>query len=446
MTRASGPRGPALWQTLRAITHPIRFLEASAARYGDPFVARVLGHNSPPVVFAGTPDAIRAIFEAPADCFELGRLTHVFTPLTGDRSLVRLDGERHRQRRQLLAPPLHGERLYRHGPFICQTTQAIAARLPRQGDWRLRPWMAAITLPVILRVALGRTQGARCERMQSLLERVLAVTAHPLYSTLFFFPPLQRDWGRWSPWGHFVRLRQQLDALLYAEIAERRASGGDGGDDALSMLLAAQDTNGNPLTDTELRDQLMTLLLLGHETTASSLAWALRWIHALPAIERCLRQELAQLGPQPDPSAIAALPYLDAVCRETLRIHPVALIAQPRVLAQPFPLQGVTYPPGAVLVPCIQLAHRRAAAFPQPERFRPERFWGEGPAPYTYLPFGGGARACLGAALSLYEMKLAITTLLSHVQLELREPAAAHPVRRGITMVPAGSVRMAVRA
>jgi len=425
---------PPLLQTLDLIADPIRFFDKHQQRHGDSFTARVLGLNSPPVHFFGEPNAIQTLFTAPPDTFAMGRVTDVFRPLTGPHSLIQLDGAEHQRQRKLLMPPLHGD-LSRYGNTICQLARAAIADLPP--TFAIRDITSDIALQVILRVVFGLEPGERYNLLRDRIARLLEAITHPLASTQFFFPPLQQDLGPWSPWGRFRRQLAAIDGPIYAEIAERRRSDTPR-TDILSLLLSARDEAGQGMTDAELRDQLATLLLLGHETTASSLAWAFHWIHTHPDVRDRLRAELT-----PDPEALAHSPYLHAVCQETLRINPIALIAQPRLVRTAIALGERTYEPGAIVVPCIYLAHRRAASFPEAGCFRPERFLERKVSPYEFFPFGGGVRACIGGALSLFEMKLVLGTILSHLDLEL-VGAPATPVRRGITIVPSGGVTMRV--
>ena len=443
MKLPAGSKLPPLAQMLQLIANPPGYLETCAQRYGDAFTLRVLGAHSPPVVFFSQPEAIQAIFTTLADQLELGKVTHVFRPLTGDQSLIMQDGPRHQKQRQLLMPALHGESLQNCGELICQITQQ--ASLPVGAAFSVQAQMLDISLELILRVVLG-LQGQRYLQLKTLLHTLLERVNSPLYSVQFFLPPLQRDLGRHSPWGSFLRLRQQIDALLYAEIRERRDA--PPGCDMLSILLAARDSDDQPLSEVELRDQLITLLLLGHETTASGLTWAFYWLHQHPEILARLQAELDEADT--DPAALAQLPYLNAVCKEALRIYPIALIAQPRRVKQPVQLGGYAFEAGAVLVPCIYLAHRRAEAYPDANQFRPERFLGGKLSAYEYLPFGGGSRSCIGMALAMFEMKLILATLLRTYGFQPAQPLQPfdcngfRPARRGITFVPPGDLRLQV--
>lgn len=439
-----GLRSPALVQTLSLVANPIAFFDRAAAQYGDTFTTRVLGLNSPPVVFLSNPDAIQAVFTTLADAFEFGKVTHVFRPLVGNESLIMQEGARHQRQRQLLMPALHREQLHSQGHLICQLTQK------RMIDWNVgdaiavRSEMSEISLQVILQVVFGLVPGVRYERLKQLLAELLEAITSPLYSTQFFFPMLQQNFGRWSPWGQFLEQMAQIDALIYAEIRDRRSQSLQNRTDILSVLMMARDDQGESMSDSELRDQLMTLLLLGHETTASGLTWAFYWLHRHSESLDRLRQELDQLGENPDPVALSQAPYLTAVCKEALRVYPIALISQPRKVKRTIEIEGYTYEPGTVLIPSIYLAHRRAKTYEQAEQFNPDRFLERKFSAYEYLPFGGGSRSCVGMALSLFEMKLVLATVLSWYEFETNLDRAVHPARRGITFVPPDRFRLKV--
>ncbi|NJR52686.1 MAG: cytochrome P450 [Leptolyngbyaceae cyanobacterium CSU_1_3] len=442
MKLPDGPRSPALLQTLSIVAQPIDFLESCAQKYGDTFTLRVLGVNSPPVVFFSHPDAVQAIFTTLADSLELGKVTHVFRPLVGEQSLIMQEGPRHGRSRQLLMPALHREQLYGQGQQICHLArQQIALWQPGQ-RLNMREEMSEISLQVILQVVFGMVPGERYDRLRQLLSQLLVAITSPLYSTQFFFPPLQQNLGEWSPWGKFLRQQQQIDGLIYAEIAERKLQDLTGRSDVLSVLMSARDSQGDAMGDRELRDQLMTLLLLGHETTASGLAWAFYWLHRDLGILDRLLQEMQTLGENPDPTQLSQLPYLTAACKEALRVYPIALISQPRKVRQSVCLEGYEFQPGTILIPCIYLAHRRAETYTEPEQFQPDRFLAQKFSPSEFFPFGGGSRSCVGMALSLFEMKLILATILAHYQFETSENCPVYPTRRGITFVPPDNFRL----
>jgi len=444
MKLPDGPRTPSLVQTIHLIAQPTKFLDDCARRYGDPFTVRVLGFNSPPVVFFSHPQAIQEIFAVPAKQFDFKKATHVFRPLMGDHSVVLQEGRSHQRQRQLLMPPFHGDRLQTYGELICEITEQAISQWRPGSTCSIHDYMPEITLQIILRVVFGLDPGPRYFKLKELLGTLLDDVTTPLYSSLFFFPPLQRDLGPWSPWGHFCRRRQEIDTLIYAEIQERRRQNDSGRPDILSLLMAARDDAGQPMTDVELRDQLVSLLLLGYETTAAVLTWIFHLIHASPQVLQKLRAELNTLGEAAHPEGITQLPYLTAVCQETLRIYPIGMVCVPRMVKQPVAVAGYEFDAGTILVPCIYLAHRRPQVYPQPECFRPERFEAQKYSPYEYLPFGGGSRGCIGMAFSMYEMKLVLGTILSHFELSPVSNRPVQPVRRGITLVPSGGVPLKV--
>lgn len=440
MTHPKSSKEPYLWQTLRIVSQPMAYLSSCARNYGDNFRLGVLGVNSPPVVFFSDPKAIEAIFTTKSGKLELGKVTHPFLPLVGAESLIMQDGDRHKRLRQLLMPPLHGDRLHNYGKLIRDiAAEEISSWVP-DATLSIRDYMSGISLEVILRVVFGIQPGKRYLELKPKIEPFLEYVTSPLNSIQFFWQALQQDLGRWSPWGKFRRLQREIDDLIYAEIASRRLQ--SEGSDILSLLMSARDSEGQGLSDRQLRDQLITLLLLGHETTASALAWAFYWVHRHPQVLAKLLDELASNSD--DPLTVAQLPYLEAVCKEALRVHPIALISQPRVVKESLELQAYQFEPGTVLVPCIYLAHRRPETYSNPLEFQPERFLEGKFSPYEYLPFGGGSRSCIGMALSMFEMKLVLATVISQYQLELVDNGEVKPVRRGITFVPSSNFKLKV--
>ncbi|PPS43445.1 cytochrome P450 [Chroococcidiopsis sp. TS-821] len=436
---------PALLQTLQLISEPTKFLESCAQQYGDPFTVRVLGLKSPPVTFFSSPQAIKEIFALPGEKFDFKKATHVFKPLMGDKSIILQEGRSHQRQKQLIMPPFHGDRMKAYGEIISQITKNVTDKWSIGKVISLQHEMSDITLQIILQVVFGISPGTRYDKIKTLLGSLLDDVTKPLYSSLFFFPPLQKDLGAWSPWGKFLRRRQTIDELIYSEVAQRRQENDTTRSNILSMLIAARDENGQPLTDVELRDQLVSLLLLGYETTAAALSWAFYLIHSSPQVLGKLLQELAASSEHPE--EIAALPYLTAICQETLRIYPIGLICTPRMVRDSVQIADDKFEAGTIVVPCIYLAHRRPETYAQPEQFLPERFLARKFSPYEYLPFGGGIRGCIGVAFSMYEMKLVLANILSRFHLDLADSRPAYPVRRGITIVPSASgMKMVVKA
>jgi unspecific monooxygenase len=329
-----------------------------------------------------------------------------------------------------------------YGQLICNLTEKVFSQLPQEKPFLARTAMQQISLEVILQAVLGLSEGERYQQLKSLLGLIVDMFSSPLIASFLYFPFLQKDLGVWSPWGKFVRLRQQIDQLLYAEIAERQEQPDASRVDILSLLMSARDEEGKSMTEQELRDEMVTLLLAGHDTTASAMAWALYWIHQQPQVREKLLQELDSLGDFLDPMSIVQMPYLSAVCNETLRIQPVAMLTFPRVVQEPVELLGHQLETGTFVIGCIYLLHQREDLYSQPEQFKPERFLERQFSPYEFMPFGGGVRRCIGDALASFEMKLVLATILLRYQLVLAERQPERPQRRGITLTPANGVRM----
>jgi cytochrome P450 family 110 len=439
-----GPKQGRFVQTVRGILKPLYYLEKNYKTYGDIFTTQF--SNFPPQVIISNPQAIQEIFTADSKLFESGDGNQIALPLVGSNSLLLLDGDRHLQQRKLLMPPLHGERMKAYGQIIRDTTEKAIKNWKPGNSVIAQASMQNISLEVILHAVFGLSEGQRYQQIHKLIVDMFSLFSNPLSATFLFVKSLQKDLGAWSPWGNFLRQRQRLDELLYQEIRERKTQSQPLGEDILSLLISARDEAGQPMSDVELRDELMTMLFAGHETTATALAWALYWIHYLPEVREKLLQELNSIDVENcDAMEIAKLPYLNAVCSETLRIYPIVFFAFPRVPQAPMQLMGYHIPKGVMLSTCIYLVHHREDLYPEPNRFKPERFLERQFSPYEYLPFGGGNRRCIGAAFAMFEMKLVLAKVLSRYALELAENRPVVPVRRGLTMAPRGGVRLVVK-
>ena len=427
-------------QTIQGMARPLEYLEAAAKEYGDVFTMRSLGF--PPTVVLNNPQAIQEIFTADPHQFDSAEGSKILQPIVGNNSLILLDGDRHQRQRKLLMPPFHGERMKAYGKLICEIAEQVMKSWTIGKIQPVYPAMQEISLRVILRAVFGIDEGARFQQLRQLLVSMLDAFNSPLTSTVIFFPILQQDLGDWSFWGRFLRQRQQIDELLYSEIRERREQPDSNRTDILSLMMSARDENGQLMTDVELRDELMTLLFAGHETTASSLAWAFYWIHHLPEVREKLLKELESIGSDPDPTEIARLPYLTAICSESLRIYPIVLFSFARIVKSPIEIMGYKFDPGTVLTACVYLTHHREDIYPDSKSFKPERFLERQFSPYEFIPFGGGSRRCIGWALALLEMKLVLATVLSRYEMALTDNREVLPVRRGITLTPARGVPM----
>ncbi|MEM8718850.1 MAG: cytochrome P450 [Cyanobacteria bacterium P01_G01_bin.39] len=431
---------------LNAILRPLEFIEKRQREYGDFY--QVVFKNAPPTLMTCNPQAIEDIFTADRDRFVVGQSNQGLNFLVGDNSLLLLDGHEHKNRRRLLMPPFHGESLAKCSSEIVKITNKVCNSLEINKPFKVRALTQEITMRVILTVVFGIDSGARYERLRELLTDLLDIFNTPLSSSFMFFPVLQKDWGKYSPWGRFLRLKQEIRSLIYSEIAERRellATGESNSTDIFSLLLLAKDEKGEGMTDEELHDELITLLFAGHETTASALAWLLYWIHYLPEVKDKLDFELNSLAENHDYKAIDRLPYLNAVILETLRIYPIATGAFSRTLTKPTSVNGYNFEPNTSLMVSIYSLHHREDLYPDAKQFKPERFLQKTYSPYEYIPFGGGNRRCIGSALALLEMKLAIVTILSRFQLDLVSKLPMLPVRRGLTIAPPSSFKMVVK-
>ncbi|MBE9127305.1 MULTISPECIES: cytochrome P450 [unclassified Coleofasciculus] len=443
MTLPNGPDTSGFLRTLRIlkfIFRPLDYLDNYARQYGDIF--KLGGDDSPPFIYVSNPQVIKEIFTADPELFESGRGNRILRYLLGDNSLILLDGEPHQRQRRLLMPPFHGDRLREYSQLICDITEKVTNQWTVGKPFVVRTYTQEITLRVILQAVFGLHSGERYEQLRQLLHTLLESFGTPLSSSMLFFPWLRKDWGSLSPWGRFLQIKQQIKKVIFDEIRERREDADDSRTDILSLLIGARDEAGESMTDEELHDELMGLLIAGHETTASALVWALYWVYYLPEVHEKLRHELEIVGKKADPMEISRLPYLTAVCQETLRIYPVVPSTFVRILKAPMEIGGYQFEAGTGLLPSTYLVHQRQDIYPEPKRFKPERFLERQYSPYEYLPFGGSNRRCIGSALALLEMKLSLATIVSRFELALTNNRPIKPVRRGLTIAPPSNLRM----
>ncbi len=442
---AAGISNLSLWQKYQLITDPLGMLEKCAKTYGDIFILPI-SPNGIPQTIVSNPKAIEKIFKANYEQLDSGTQAGIQPFLIGERSMLAISGERHKRERKLLMPAFHGERMKSYGELIRDISLQVSDRWTIARPFSMRESMQEITFTVILKAVFGLKDGLRYQKLTQLLNQRLEGSQSILRAMLLFIPLLRKNWGPLSPWGRLMQIEQQIDELIYAEIAERRSQLDSDRTDILSLMMAAKDENGEPMSDLELRDELMTLLIAGHETTATSLAWAFYWIHHVPEVKEKLLEELDTLGEGFDFDRVIKLPYLNAVCLETLRIYPVAMFALARLVKSTLEIGEYRFEPGTILAPCIYLTHHREDLYPAPKQFKPERFLERQFSAYEYLPFGGGNRRCLGYAFALFEMKIVLATVLSGYTLELAERKPVKAVRRGLLTAPSTGVRMALKA
>lgn len=424
------PQGPSFapLQTFRLARDAVGFYRETSARYGDPFTLPLMVGK---VVVTGDPEGIREIFTAdPAIFTPFAQMP--LEPVVGRHSMLLLDGARHRRERKLLMPPFHGDRMRAYGELMAAIARRRTAELAPGRVLRAQDLTQAISLEVIIEAVFGIRDPERVAIYREVISGYLEAYT-PL---LMVVPPLRRSLGGLGTWARFERFRARFRALVAEEIGRRRREGGAGHEDILSLLLSARDDEGAPMSEEEIDDELRTMLVAGHETTAIGMAWALDWIHRSNRIRERLMDELAPLGPAPAPDALAKLPYLSAICDETLRIHPVVAMVSRRLL-QPMTLRGIELPAGVGVMPAIAKVHHDPSLYPEPEVFRPERFLERKFSPFEYIPFGGGARRCLGAAFALYEMKVVLGSLLAEHRFAVQGPPP-RPDRRNVTIGPEG--------
>jgi cytochrome P450 len=432
-----------LVQAVLWFRRPIPFMNWAGRSYGECFSMRLPDLGK--IVLFSHPDAIREIFTGDPDALRAGEANAVLEPGVGPASLLLLDGDAHMRQRRLMLPPLHGERMRAYAETMRDICQRNIDTWPEGTSFAVHPHMQQITLEIILRTVFGVDERGELEELRAELAALLEMSTGPL-APFFLIPALQFDLGRYSPIRQFFAQRARSDALIYRQIHARRAGGSAGRQDILSLLLEAVDEEGKPMSDQELRDELMTLLLAGHETTATALAWTFEQLLSHPHALGRLRREIDEVvgGAELDASHLGRLEYVDATVREVLRLRPVVPLVV-RKVKRPVTIAGWNIPAGVRVAPCIYLAQRHPSIYDDPDRFEPERFLRKKPDPYAWLPFGGGIRRCIGMAFALYEMKVILVSVLSRLELELAEPAPIRVSRRSITLAPKSGTRLLVR-
>jgi cytochrome P450 len=427
-----GPRAPRALQTARWIARPVAFLDDAARRYGDMFTLKIANEGT--WVFISHPDAVKQVFTGDSRLLHAGEANIVLLPVLGSHSVLLLDDDAHMAQRKLMLPSFHGERMRGYEETMADVAAREIERWPAGEPLRAWPSMQAITLEVIMRTVFGVTDSVRLERLGDALRSSLEFASEPLRMAMLavFGPRRIAELG-------LVRAKlKPTDELIYDEIrARRRAPDLADRTDVLSLLLQARHEDGTEMTDEELRDELMTLLVAGHETSATALAWALEALTHHPAVLERLRDELDS-GDET---------YLDAVVKETLRLRPVVALVLRR-LVEPMEIGGRMLPAGVNVAPCIYLLHRRADVYDEPRAFRPERFLESPPGTYTWIPFGGGVRRCLGASFAQFEMKVVLRELVTRLDIRAARPQPERRVRRAIVFAPSrgGEIVVARRA
>jgi cytochrome P450 family 135 len=430
-----GPGDHPLLQTGQFLFRGEPYLESCRERYGDTFTLR--GPAEVRIVVTCDTEIVKQVFTGDPNLLHAGESNGILRPLLGDKSLLLLDGPEHLRHRRLMLPPLHGERMRGYGEAMSEIAHRHIARWPIGRTFSVQRSMQDITLEVIVRTVFGIEEPARVERLARPLRNVLGLADGARGGLRMAAAMLSErvQTSRRGPLRRLWTLMKPVDEVLMAEVRERRADPRAGErEDILSLLLAARDEDGNPLTETEIRDELMTLVVAGHETTATGLAWALERLSRYPQV---LDRLYATRGEEREA-------YVDAIAKETLRLRPV-VAGVGRLLQRPMEFGDHRLPAGTVIAPSIMLVHKRPDIYPQPRRFRPERFLERTPGTYEWIPFGGGVRRCIGASFALFEMRAVLEALVERVRLMPTDAQPEQARRRLVTLVPSrgGRIRIA---
>ncbi len=437
-----GPSSPSLIQVARYLTRPLAFFEECARRYGDVFTLNLGAMGR--WVFVWSPALVKEVFQAGSDVLTAGEAkARIFGEIVGTGSSLVLDGEAHLRRRKLLLPAFHGDRMLVYTDVLRDLTLRELSSWKPHEERSLHKPLQRIALSAILEAIFGipaSEQGPMLALMNRLSDDAIG-------SPALMFKFLQHDLGPRSPWGKLRRVVREVDVELRAEIARRRAQAAGERPDILSMLLVARNEDGSALSDSDLRDELVTMVAAGHEITGLSLSWAVGAIISRPEVYQRVLDELTQVlgGGLLTREHLPRLKVLEATIKESLRLYSAVANGSARSVIAPWKLGNYTLEPGTTVSVCIHALHRRPELYPDPEAFVPDRFLGKSANPYEWVPFGGGIRRCLGMAFALHEMKVVIATLLSRVRLKLAQPRI-EARRRGAFMAPGGGPKVGVLA
>ncbi len=424
----------ALVHTARLIHDPQRLMDDLVAAHGDTFVMSLLDG---PCLVTGRPEFLKEIFAADPSLFF--PRADIVAPFVGEQSIVMSYGDVHRRKRKLMTPPFHGARLRSYGQIIQDAAWRASADMIVGAKQSILDVTQALSLDVIVRAIFGIQGDAQIAAFQRLIQA--NIESFPAW--LMFSKPLHRRFFGLGPWERHLRSVARLEKVLLDEIARRRREldAQKEREDVLALLLAVRDENGEPMEDRELLDELRTLVLAGHETTATTLGWALYEVHRHPQVRKTLLAELQPLGNRPDPDSLSKLPYLAAVCDEVLRLHPVVPILR-RQLTRPWQLGDYSLPAFTLLAPAIMIAQQNPTLYPNPQAFIPQRFIDRSFGPHEYMPFGGGSRRCIGAAFSRYELSIALGSLLARHSFALISQKEVSARLNGVTTRPRSDIAL----
>jgi cytochrome P450 family 110 len=437
-----GPKTPFWLLNLQFEADPCGYMDIISKRYGD--IVTIMS-GSTPIVYVSNPSGIRDIFTNTKEIVARGALNQSFALMTGNQGVLQLDGLVHKNRRKLLMQAFHGARMQACGRRICELTEKSFSKQVVGKPFVAYPTIEDITLRVGIEVVMGLCEGERYDKIKRLFASVLKLNSPSPITKILRNLFGQRDLGRWSPEGYRLHLRRELFQLLSAEVEERRKQADSSRTDMLSDLIFACDETGEPLSDQEVRDLLLSPIFAAGDASGTAITWSLYWIHCLPDVRDRLLEGIDSLGEDPDPMSIIALPYLNAVCNEALRIYPTQLFTFPRLIESTVEIIGYKLNPGTIVIGNIYSTHQREDLYPEPKEFKPERFLEKQFSPYEFFPFGGGSRVCIGGTFALFEMKLVLASILSRYQLELVSQRPERPQFGGLICYPSSGVNMVVR-
>ncbi|MCP2728152.1 cytochrome P450 [Symplocastrum sp. BBK-W-15] len=436
MKQVESLKTPAWWQRIELILAPIGYWERAFESHPEAFWAKGIDWGSPLMMFY-TPQAAQQIIENRDKHLGIVSFPGELTAIFGNNSVATSEGDRHQILRKILMPPLHGKLVRDYGKLICDVTHQVMQQLPMNQPFLAWEVAQDITLQVLIEILFGSAQKERYQHLKNLIVSLLNLFAAKTtgFPLLRFFPKVlgKRNLGQ-----KFLQTRQQIEQLIYAEIAERRTYLEPDKTDMLSLMMLFRDEQGQPLTDVEILDNLLLLLSTGNESTTAAICWSWYCVYRNPEIQEKLLQEIENSGDCSEPISLYRLPYLTAVCNETLRMYPITMFILPRGIKTPTEIGGYELQPGNIVSISNYLLHRQENLYPEPNKFKPERFIDRQFSAYEFMPFGGGIRSCIGDELALYLMNLILATIVFNYQFKLADNQSVKPQSRNAILAPVG--------
>jgi unspecific monooxygenase len=435
MKQVEALKSPVWLQRIQYITSPVGYWESAYQAQPDAFWAKGIDFGKPLLVFY-TPEAAQRIIENREGHLATTAFDSELKAIFGDSSFFTLEGMRHQRMRKLLIPKLHGKQIQIYGQIIYELVNDAIQAIPAHQPFSVLEVAQDISLQVMISLVFGSYQDERYQQIKHLMLEMVNLFASNVAGIPLFFRFLQWDLGSISPWGRFLQQRQHMQGLIKGEITERRNHSDTGREDLLTLLMSATDEQGQTLTDDELMGQVLSLLFTGYESTAASIAWSWYRVHCDPAIKAKLLAELDELGASPNPLDVVRLPYLSAVCNETLRMYPVTMFMIPRLVKSAIDIGGRHVAADTLITVGTYVIHHREDLYPTPSTFNPDRFLERRFSSYEFLPFGGGMRGCIGGEVALYQLKLALAVAVSQHSLALVNHQPVNPQRRNTILAP----------